>query len=122
MIKQAEWIKDWCDEKGFNFVQTKKVPCSLDKNYKADDLTFFISGFEVGSKRISLSYGGLKQVLNLKVPVEQLTKDSFEKHLIPRGYNCPKCKKNNLNLRTRDDHKTYICPACYNAEEAKMRC
>ena len=113
MIKQAKWIKDFCDKEEFGFVETDKVPCSLNKNYKEDNHTIFIKGFNKGSKRISFSYGGMKCDLSLKKSIEELSHESINKHCIPSGFICSKCKKNNLNLRTQDNHKTYDCPDCH---------
>lgn len=112
MIKQAQWIKDFCITQGFNFIETNKVPCSLDKKYEKDNHTIFIKGFTKGSKKIILSYGGLKSELSLKIPIEEFKKDSIIKHCIPTEFICNKCKNKNLNLRTQDNHKTYDCPEC----------
>lgn len=121
MIQQAKWIKDFCDKQGFNFVETDKVPCSLDKRYKEDNQTIFIKGFKVGSKRISFSYGGLKCDLSLKKPIEELPIESIQKHCIPNVFICAKCKKKNLNLRTQDNHKTYDCPDCQLTQSKKTK-
>ena len=112
MLKQAQWIKDFCDKEGFRFVETDKVPCGLDKKYKEDNHTIFIKGFKKGSKTISFSHGGLKCVLSLKHSIEKLPYESIKKHCIPTNFRCANCKKKNLNLRTQDNHKTYDCPEC----------
>ncbi len=112
MLKQAQWIKDFCDKEGFKFVETDKVPCSLDKKYKEDNHTIFIKGFEEGSKRITMSYGGLKNQMGLKKPISEWDIEAIRKHCIPDNFTCAKCGKKNLNLRTQDNHKTYDCPEC----------
>ncbi len=113
MIEQARWIKEFCDKEGFNFKEVDKVPCALDRNYKQDDMSIFIKGFIIGSKKITFSYGGLKAVLSLKKPIEDLDYNSIKKHCIPDNFRCAKCGEKNLNLRTQDDHKTYDCPKCH---------
>ena len=121
MIKQAKQIQDWCEEKGFNFVDCDymgvKIPCALDRGYKKSDQTIFISGFYEGSRKIIVSYGGLKNQMSLKTPIDSWDIKAIEKHCIPAGYVCAKCKKNNLNLRTQDNHKTYDCPDCQKPEK-----
>lgn len=116
MIRQSEIIKEFCDREGFNFVdcdkEGRKVPCSLDKNYKEDNQTIFISGFFYGSKRITYSRGGLKCVLTFKIPVEELTEEEIKKEILPTKFICDKCGKKNLNLKTQDNHKTYDFPDC----------
>ncbi len=115
MLKQAQWIKDWCRDNGFNFVDTDtegvKLPCALDRGYKENNNTIFIEGFSTESKRVGISYGGLKTITTLRVPIDKVPRTHIEKW-IPSNYMCAKCKKKNLNLRTQDNHKTYDCPKC----------
>ena len=116
MIEQVQWIKDWCEQKGFDFVDTDelgvKLPCALDKGYKENDHTLFIQGFHKGSKKIGTSHGGLKTISTLRVPIDEIPKKHIEKNWIPSNYICAKCGEHNLNLRTQDNHKTYDCPKC----------
>lgn len=117
MIKQAEIIKMFCEKEGFNFIdcdkENIKVPCSLDRNYKVDNQTIFIKGFFIGSKKITMSYGGLKFVTDLRTPIDEINDESWIRgNLLPSQWICDKCKKRNLNLRTQDNHKTYDCPDC----------
>lgn len=116
MIEQTKWIKEFCDAEGFCFVETDelgvKVPCALDKGYKKNDNTIFVQGFQKGSKRIVVSYGGFKNQMSLKRPIDKWDYNAVKKHCIPREFICAKCKKKNLNLRTQDNHKTYDCPEC----------
>ncbi len=121
MIKQSKIIKEFCEKEGFNFVdcdkENKRVPCSLDKNYKEDNQTIFIKGFLVGSKKIQLSRGGLKTITDLRVTIDSIKeKEWVEETCLPSVFICNKCKKKNLNLRTQDNHKTYDCPDCQKDE------
>ena len=117
MIKQARIIKDFCKREGFNFVDcdknNRKVPCSLDKNYSVDDQTIFIKGFIKGSKKISLSRGGMKIDTELRVKIDSINDIKwFKENVLPQEWICDKCKKKSLNLRTQDNHKTYDCSGC----------
>jgi hypothetical protein len=113
MLQQAKWIKEFCDKEGFNFKEVDKVPCGLDRNYKEDDQTIFISNFIKGKKTTHVSYGGLKIDVNWKVPIEQVPFYSIKRHHFPLNWICRRCYKKNLNLRTDDNHKTYVCPSCH---------
>jgi hypothetical protein len=117
MIQQAEWINEFCNREGFKFINCDEigisVPCGLDKGYKDNDNTIFISGFNPRSKKIVVSYGGLKMQLGLKKPIEEVSKEGIKKHCIPHTFICARCGTKNLNLRTQDNHKTYVCPKCY---------
>jgi DNA-directed RNA polymerase subunit RPC12/RpoP len=119
MIKQAEWIKKFCDTEGFKFIDCDefgfKVPCGLDKGYKENNHTIFVSGFKEGSKRIKISYGGLKAEMTLKAEINTFPYEAIKKHCIPTNFKCAKCGKKNLNLRTQDNHKTYDCPDCHSS-------
>ena len=116
-MKQITFIQEWCAEKGFNFhnvdVSGKKLPCALDKNWDKDDMSIYIKGFFKGSKKISISYGGLKNQMLLKIPIDKWDIDAIKKHCIPNIFICAKCSKKNLNLKTQDNHKTYVCPNCH---------
>lgn len=122
MIKQSEIIKGFCEKEGFNFVdcdkENRKVPCSLDRNYKVDNQTIFIKGFFIGSKKIIMSHGGLKCITDLRTPINEINDENWiRKNLLPSQWICDKCKKKNLNLRTQDNHKTYDCPDCQKVKE-----
>ena len=117
MLKQIKIIKDFCKKEGFNFVdcdeENRKVPCSLDKKYIEDNQTIFIKGFIEGSKRVQTSWGGLKTITNLKIPINEIIEDVWiKKTFLPSVFICDKCGKKNLNLSTQDEHKTYDCPDC----------
>ena len=120
MIQQVSFIQEWCVKQGFNFhnldVSGKKLPCALDKKWDGDEMTIFIRGFYEGSKRIGISYGGLQQRITLRVPINEVPLSHVEKSFLPRKYTCDKCGKKNLNLRTEDNHKTYICGMCRKEE------
>jgi len=116
-MKQIKIIKAFCKREGFNFVNcdenNRRVPCSLDKDYSIDDQTIFISGFIKGSKKISLSRGGMKIDTELRVPIDSINDIKwFKENILPRQWICDKCKKKSLNLRTQDNHKTYDCSDC----------
>jgi hypothetical protein len=116
MINQAEVIRDFCIKEKFDFIDCDedkiKLPCSLDKNYKVDNYTIFIKGFSVGSKKIGLSWGGMKQILNLNTPIDLIEDEWVKERCLPRIFICNKCGKHNLNLKTQDNHKTYDCQSC----------
>jgi hypothetical protein len=117
MLQQAQWIKDFCDKEGFRFIDCDdfgiKVPCGLDRGYKENNDTIFISGFIAGSKKIKVSYGGAKQEITLRMPINEIPIEGVKKICIPNTFICAKCGIKNLNLRTQDDHKSYVCPECY---------
>jgi len=74
--------------------------------------------FIVGSKKISVSYGGLKCDSHLKVSIDKIDDDGWiEERVLPTKFICDKCGKKNLNLRTQDNHKTYDCPKCQKVKE-----
>ncbi len=113
---QTTFIQEWCAKKGFNFhncdVSGEKLPCALDKKWDGDEMGIYISGFYDGSKKIGISYGGLQSISTLRVSINELPDDFLEKKFLPTKYVCDKCGNKNLNLRTEDNHKTYICGKC----------
>ena len=124
-MKQIEIIKDWCKDKKITFwncdeetttLKKRKIPCSLDKNYQEDNSTIFISGFFKGSKKVKISYGGLLTELVLKVPINEYPVKRVL-NWMPKNWICPRCNKLNLNLRTDDNHKTYVCTDCHKDKE-----
>lgn len=121
MIEQAKCISEWCNENGFNFIDVDylgiKLPCALDREYKENNDTIFIKGFFESSKKIGISYGGLKQNWTLKVPIDKIESEFIIKKFLPQNWICPRCNNKNLNLRTDDNHKTYVCPKCYTKED-----
>ena len=126
MLKQIQAIRDWCKERKIWFwncdveegiFKARKIPCSLDKGYRPEDDTLFISGFSKGSYNVKISYGGLKCEMKLKQPIEEIPTERIIKNWLPSHWKCPRCNKLNLNLRTDDNHKTYVCPNCYRGEK-----
>ncbi len=122
MILQARYVQEWCAREGFQFVDCDaagmKVPCSLDKDYVPEDQTYFISGFSPGSKAVTLSYGGMKQEIKLRVPIDSIPRDWIEKNWLSQDHYCARCGKKSLCLRTDDGHKTYVCPQCHRGDKA----
>lgn len=125
MNKKIKIIEDFCKKEGFRFVncdkENKRLPCSLDRNYKKDNQTIFVKGFFIGSNRIGLSWGGLKQWLSLNTPIDLIEDEWINQRCLPGEFICNSCKKHNLNLSTQDNHKTYDCPDCQIKEENNGR-
>lgn len=123
-VQAIKWMREWAQENGFDFVNCDeagiRLPCALHRDYVPNDQTLFVKGFLEGRSSGGISYGGLECKMKFRCLVEDLNQETI-KNFLPKKTVCARCNKKNLNLRTDDGHKTYVCSACHSdAKKIKL--